>query len=119
MEEEVGCSVGQEHMTASVLPTRKIRYAGRHEEDGVVAPDIYQHRSGQCFTGTVPAPRAQIVIGRVNGHIRGDEYLERLGHDLGADAVPADHGEPYRGRCHGRTLLVGRDSGISAVVPPV
>src|SRR5262249_33087490 len=47
-----------------------------------------------------------VVAGFLEGHIRCLEHLQRLGHDLGADPVAADHGEPYLGRCHARTLLV-------------
>jgi hypothetical protein len=41
----------------------------------------------------VPPLRAEVVGGGVDAHVRGLEDLERLGHDLWANTVPADHGE--------------------------
>jgi hypothetical protein len=71
------------------------RVADRAEQDCVVLADFRKDGFGQRLTGTVPAPRAQVVVGGVEAEVRRrrPEHLEGLGRHLGADAVAADHGE--------------------------
>ena len=78
-------------------PARHGRVADRAEQDHVVRPDLLEHRVGERLPGAVPAPRAQVVVGRVEGDVRRrrPQHLQRLGRHLGADAVAADDGEPY------------------------
>ena len=73
------------------------RVADRAEQDRVVAAQLLEDRVGQRLAGGVPAPGAEVVLGRVElgAGAGGDrlEDLEALGDDLRADPVAADDGE--------------------------
>ena len=76
---------------------RHARVADGAEQDGVVAPQLLEHRVGQGLAGRVPAPGAEVVLGGVHlgpalRRHRGED-LEPLGNDLRADAVAADDGD--------------------------
>jgi hypothetical protein len=60
-----------------------------------VRPDLLEDRLGECLAALVVAARAQVIVGRLPGDAlcRRLEHLQRLGRDLGADAVAADDGE--------------------------
>ena len=74
------------------------RVADRAEQDRVVPPDLLEHRVRQRLPGAVPAPRAEIVAGLLDGDPGGrrPQHLERLGGHLGTDSVAADDGKPDR-----------------------
>ena len=89
-------------------PARHRRVADRAEQQRIMAADLLEHRVRQRLAGPVPTVGTQVVAGLLEGHIRCLEHLQCLGHDLGADPVAADHGEPYLGRCHARYLTASR-----------
>jgi hypothetical protein len=110
-----------EEQAALEHAARHARIADGTEQDRVVAPDLLKHRVRQRLAGAVPAARAQVVVGLVEGDSRRryPQHLERLGHHLGADAVAADDGKPDRSGSHARTLLVGPVRRGPTVVAPV
>ena len=65
----------------------------RAEQDRVLGADLGQYGIGQRLPGAVPALRAKVVRGGVDGDVRRLEDLDRFGDDFRADAVAADHGE--------------------------
>ena len=74
--------------------TRHARVADGTEQERVVAAQFLQHGIRQRLPRRVPAARTQVVLGA--GHLGiADrvEHLETFGHDLRADAVPADDGQ--------------------------
>ena len=75
---------------------RHARVADRAEQDRVVPLDLLEHRVGQRLPGPVPAPRAEIVAGLVDGDPgnRRPQHLERLGDHFGTDSVATDDGKP-------------------------
>jgi hypothetical protein len=78
------------------------------QQDGVVRPDLLEHRVRQHLAGPVPAGRAQVVRSLLDRQVDGGRHdvedLESLGDDLGTDAVTGDDGETDAAGSHGLTL---------------
>ena len=69
------------------------RVADGPEHDRVVPADLLDDRVGEGLAGGVPAPRAEVVVGRARVDAGRREHLERLRHDLRTDPVAPDDRE--------------------------
>ena len=74
-------------------PGRHVGRADGAEEDRVVVAQLGDGRVGQHLARLQVAGAAQVVLVRLERHAGRASDLDRLGDDIGADAVSADHGD--------------------------
>ena len=77
-------------------PGRHRRRADRAEEDGVERAQLVERGVGEDLAVAEVAVAAEVEVDRVDGDARRLDDLDRLGGDLGPDAVTPDDGDAMR-----------------------
>ncbi len=99
--EEEGTEVHvQVQVEAQLEEQATLEDSGRHigcadgtEEDRVELAQLVDRLVGEDLAGPQVAGAPEVVLLRVEDNARGTRDLDGLGHDIGTDAVAADHGD--------------------------